>query len=95
MKRIPLESVSPLAAHLKNLAREPVVLISNGRAVAAVVALPNTDAESASLATNPLFLALIERSRRRVRRAGAMASDEVRKRLAASKPRPARKSTPR
>lgn len=34
------------------------------------VALPNTDAETVSLATNPDFLALIARSRRRAGRKG-------------------------
>jgi antitoxin (DNA-binding transcriptional repressor) of toxin-antitoxin stability system len=54
-------------------------LTVDGRPVAALVAIENTDAETASLSTNPQFLALIERSRRRVE--GGVSSAEMRRRL--------------
>ena len=81
MKKVPLRSVAALAAHVGDLERQPVVLTANGRAVAAVVALPNTDAETVSLATNPDFLALIARSRRQAVRRGGVSSDVLRERL--------------
>jgi antitoxin (DNA-binding transcriptional repressor) of toxin-antitoxin stability system len=56
-------------------------LTVDGRPVAALVAIENTDAETASLSTNPQFLALIERSRARRRVEGGVSSAEMRRRL--------------
>ena len=40
-----------------------------------------TDAETISLSTNPKFLRIIERSRKRQRKEGSLSSDEMRRRL--------------
>jgi len=81
MKKLPLARVPSLAEYVSELSDEPVILTTNGRAVAAVVALPNVDAETVSLSCNPEFLAIIERSRRRHEQEGGISPDEMRRRL--------------
>jgi len=100
MKKLPIRMVPPIAEHLDHLAEEPVVLTVNGRAVAAVVALPNADAETISLSTNPEFLDIIERSRQRHEREGGISANEMRRRLGLRpqvehRQRRRRKATPR
>jgi len=60
---------------------DPIVITDHGRPVAALLPLDNTDIETATLSTNPKFLALIERSRRRQTTEGGISSQEMRKRL--------------
>ena len=72
---------NPLARYFPLRGSGPVVFTRRGRPVAALVPLVNTDAESASLSTNPRFLALIERSRRALRRRGGLSADEIKRRL--------------
>lgn len=81
MKKIALRDVPSLAQYVPSLGEEPVVLTANGRAVAALVALPNADAETVALSTNPTFLAIIERSRRRHDKEGGISPDQMRRRL--------------
>ena len=71
-----------LAGYARRAGKEPVVLTSRGRPVAALVGLDNTDLETATLSTNARFLALIERSRARHGREGGIAAEQVRRRLA-------------
>jgi len=52
--------------------------------VAALVGVENMDLETASLSTNPQFLALIERSRARQEAEGGISSEEMRERLGLS-----------
>lgn len=49
-----------------------------GKPVAAVVPVGGMDLESLSLATNPDFIALIERSRARYRATGGLSLEDVR-----------------
>jgi len=70
-----------LAEYARGVAEEPVVVAENGRPVAALVAIDNTDLETASLSTNPRFIALIERSRARQQTEGGISSEEMRRRL--------------
>ncbi|PYV43195.1 MAG: hypothetical protein DMG06_11560 [Acidobacteria bacterium] len=60
---------------------EPVIVSRKGRPVAALVSIKNADWEMASLSTNPWFLALIQRSRKRQEREGGISSEEMRSRL--------------
>ena len=62
----------------------PIVILDHGRPVAALLPLDNTDIETATLSTNPKFLALIERSRHRQTTEGGISSQEMRKRLGIS-----------
>ena len=70
-----------LADYVSNVGEEPVVVTNGGRPVAAIVAIGNTDMETASLSTSPEFMALIERSRARQRAEGGISSKEMRRRL--------------
>ena len=84
MRKIPLAKLPPLAEFVGKLTEEPIVVTSNGKTVAAIVAVPNADAETISLSTNPKFLAIIERSRLRHEREGGISPDEMRRRLGLS-----------
>jgi antitoxin (DNA-binding transcriptional repressor) of toxin-antitoxin stability system len=79
-----------LADYAKNLQRGALVLTAKGKPIAALVPLENVDLETLSLSTNPQFLDLIERSRRRLEREGGIPEEEIRRRLRL-KTRPRRK----
>lgn len=70
---------------LRNYAEQvkdyPIIITDHGRPVAALLPLDNTDIETATLSTNPRFLALIKRSQRRQTTEGGISSQEMRKRL--------------
>lgn len=72
---------APLAKYAREAKHGPVVVTTNGRPVAAVVSIKNADLETIALSTDPKFLALIERSRRRQARHGGISSTEIRRRL--------------
>ncbi|MBI3409692.1 MAG: hypothetical protein HY040_15230 [Planctomycetes bacterium] len=80
------KATATLAAYAEQLASGPVVLTERGKPVAALVALENVDLETVLLSTNPRFMELIERSRRRVRAEGG-SSAEMRRRLEKRKPK--------
>lgn len=71
----------PLSDYTKGVKKEPVIITKEGRPVAALVSLPNTDIETVSLSNNPKFIALIERSRARQKSEGGISSEEMRRRL--------------
>lgn len=75
------DATAPLADYTADIDKEPVVITSNGRPIAALVSIENADLETVSLSTNPQFLALIERSRARQRAEGGIAPNEMRRRL--------------
>jgi len=70
-----------LAEYTRQARKGPIVVVRKGKPVAALVPIRNADAETASLSTNPHFLAIIERSRSRRRKHGGVSSKEIRKRL--------------
>jgi antitoxin (DNA-binding transcriptional repressor) of toxin-antitoxin stability system len=84
-----VDATAPLAEYTADLDKEPVIITSNGKPIAALVPLDNMDLETVSLSTNPKFLELIERSRSRHRAQGGISSDEMRRRLGLSKSQPA------
>ena len=64
MKAVELsEARGTLAEYARKARRETLVLTRGGKPVAAVVALGDDDAYSASLTSNPEFIAIIERGR--------------------------------
>ena len=83
------DATAPLAEYTADLDKEPVIITSSGKPIAALVPLDNMDLETVSLSTNPKFLELIECSRSRHRAQGGISSDEMRRRLGLSKSRPA------
>ena len=50
-----------LTHYAKRARKGPVIITVNGKPMAAVIALKNSDLETVSLSNNPTFLALIER----------------------------------
>ena len=70
-----------LAEYALDMDKEPIILTVRGRPVAALVPIENADLETATLSTNPKFLALIERSRSRQRSEGGISPTEMRRRL--------------
>ncbi len=82
MKTLDLaKATAPLGEYARNVKKEPVVLTSNGKPVAALVAIENADLETVALSTHPEFIALIERSRARQKAEGGLSSQEMRRRL--------------
>lgn len=82
MKTIEIaDATAPLAEYARELSKEPVVLTTGGRPVAALVQIENADLETATLSTHPQFLALIERARVRHKVEGGISSADMRRRL--------------
>jgi prevent-host-death family protein len=86
MKKIEMAKASgPLSEYAREARKNPIVVVKNGKPVAALVALRNADVETVSLSTSKEFLAIIERSRSRLKREGGISSNEIRRRLGLSK----------
>ncbi len=75
------EATAPLADYAKDLDHEPIILLVGGKPVAVLLAVEEADWETVSLSYNPKFLAIIERSRKRLLEEGGISSDEMRRRL--------------
>ena len=75
------EATGSLADYASRVNDEPVVITVSGKPVAALVAVSNVDEETISLATNPKFLAILDRSRARESAEGGISSEEMRRRL--------------
>ena len=75
------QATAPLADYARDVEKEPVIVTEHGRPVAALMPIENADRETVALSTNPQFLALIERSRRRHETEGGISTEEMRRRL--------------
>lgn len=75
------DATATLAEYAADIESGPVIVTVEGRPVAALVPLENTDLETASLSTNPELIDLIERSRASVQSEGGIPSEEMRRRL--------------
>jgi antitoxin (DNA-binding transcriptional repressor) of toxin-antitoxin stability system len=75
------DATQTLAEAARGVSDEPVVLTEDGKPMAVLLPIENADLETVSLSSNPRFLAMIERSRKRQREQGDLSSDEVRRRL--------------
>jgi prevent-host-death family protein len=75
------KATATLASYADEIVSGPVVVTDSGKPVAVLVSLENADLETVSLSTNPRFIELIERSRARVRKEGAISSKEMRRRF--------------
>ena len=75
------EATATLAEYAAEIKNGPVIVTSEGRPVAALVPVENADLETVSLSTNPEFIELINRSRRRVEAEGGVPSEEMRRRF--------------
>lgn len=82
MKTIELaDAMLPLSDYAEAARSGPIVLTRDGHPVAAVVAVSDTDIESLSVETNPVFLSLLERARARLLSEGAVSHADLRSRL--------------
>lgn len=82
MKSVELaKATAPLAEYARDIGKEPLILMADGKPVAALVAIENADLETVTLSTHPQFLALIERSKDRQKSEGGISSTEMRRRL--------------
>ncbi len=75
------EATQSLAEYAQHVDDGVIIVTRNGRPIAAVVALPNTDAETVALSQNSQFLAIIERSRARQTQEGGLSSAAMRERF--------------
>ncbi|MCI0621524.1 MAG: type II toxin-antitoxin system Phd/YefM family antitoxin [Acidobacteria bacterium] len=83
MKTLELQdAIGSLAEYVRAVGQEPVIVSLKGKPVAALISIENADWETATLSTNPEFLALIRRSRIRQEKEGGLSSVELRRRLA-------------
>ena len=81
MKTIELAEVAALTPHVQPGNQEPVILLQNGHAVAAILPADEQGVESMLLSLNPKFQAVLERSQKRLESEGALSAAEVRTRL--------------
>ena len=82
MKTLELEkATAPLVQYARGVKKGPMIFTSHGRPVVALIYIPNADAETIFLSTNPKFLAIIERSRLRQKIEGGISSEDMRRRL--------------
>ena len=84
LKTLELEAASgSLAKYAGQLDGEPLVITCHRRPIAALVPIEGMDVESLSIGTNPEFLNLIERARRRRLTEGTVSEEEIRRELGA------------
>jgi antitoxin (DNA-binding transcriptional repressor) of toxin-antitoxin stability system len=82
MRTIEMEQATEsLATYVQTVEQELVIVMADGRPVAALVPIENADIETVALSNNPQFLALIERSRARQTAEGGLSGAELRQRL--------------
>lgn len=82
MKKIDLvDATKPLAEYVKEMDGMSLVIVYKGVALAALVPLENADYETVTMATDPEFRAILERSRKSLREEGGVPAEEVRKML--------------
>jgi antitoxin (DNA-binding transcriptional repressor) of toxin-antitoxin stability system len=82
MKTVELsKATAPLAEYARTAAKDSLILTSDGKPVAALVAIENADWETVTLSTHPEFIRLINASRARQATEGGISTLEMRKRL--------------
>jgi prevent-host-death family protein len=86
MTKIELKKASePLSKYAQKARKDPIIVVKRGKPFAAVIPIRDADQETVSLSTNRKFLAIIERSRSRAKKEGAISSKELRCRLGLKK----------
>ncbi len=76
-----VDASGTLADYAAQIGAGPVIVTSQGRPVAALVAIENADLETVTLSTNAQFIELIERSRTSMRNGGTISSEDMRKKF--------------
>jgi antitoxin (DNA-binding transcriptional repressor) of toxin-antitoxin stability system len=75
------KATASLAEFARALDGDVLVLTESGRPVAALVPIQDVDMESLAVGTSPIFLDIIDRSRRRHEQEGGISLQEMRNRL--------------
>jgi hypothetical protein len=73
------KATSPLSEYARRVKVEPTIVTLRGRPVAAVVSLEGVDEESLAVSTDPRFIRIIQRSRKRQEEEGGVPAAEVRR----------------
>ena len=82
MKTLDLaKATAPLSQYARGVKKGPVILTTHGKPIAALILITNADLETVKLGTDSKFVALIRRSRARLKAEGGISSEEMRKRL--------------
>jgi hypothetical protein len=82
MKTLELtKATKSLSDYARQVDREAVLVLKNGKPLAVLSSAKGMDAESIALANNPKFVRIIERARVRHEAEGGISIDEVRRRL--------------
>ena len=82
MKSIDLADVTALEPFIKPGSTEPVLVMSRGESVAAVLPVADpADLEDLLLSRSPQLDVILERSQQRIEQEGGLDSNEVRRRL--------------
>jgi antitoxin (DNA-binding transcriptional repressor) of toxin-antitoxin stability system len=96
MKKLAInKATASLAQYARELNGGPLVITDEGRPVAALVPVGDMDMESLAVGSNPKFLEIMERSRRREKNEGGISIDQVRQRLGLKNGVLKKKMTPR
>ena len=86
MTRIELKNATgALSEYAEKARKAPVIVFKRGKPFAAVVPIRNADDETVALSTSRKFAKIIERSRARVKKEGAISANELRRRLGLKK----------
>ena len=75
------DATAPLAEYAAAIGSGALIVTSDGRPVAALVPIENSDLETVSLSTTREFLDLINRSRAQIRSRGGVSSDQIRQKF--------------
>jgi len=70
-----------LADYARKVAREPLVVTSHGKPLAALVSMAGADAEELALASNAKFQSILEHSWARLKTEGGVSAREMHRRL--------------
>lgn len=91
MKTLELrEATGPLADYARTAARGPVLVVSRGKPIAAVVSMKGMDLETATVSISPVFQEIIRRSRERQKIEGGLTTEQLRQSLGLKAKRPKR-----
>lgn len=82
MKTIDIhDATAPLTDYLNVVMREPVIIMSSGKPLMALMDVEDLDFETISLSFNSDFMELIQHSRTRLEQEGGISREEMRRRL--------------
>ena len=86
MKSVELEkATATLKAYAEELTQEPIVVTRDGKAIAALVRIRQSDVESFLVSESPVFKRIVRRSRASYKREGGLTREQLEERLAKSR----------